>query len=242
MGSSVGRGHHRSRVAVSRLSPCSPSSSPRAIVGIAAPLGQRHRDLTTDTRYESGLPRPARCRKRFSIEFYEIAVFFVVFDLEAVFIFAWAVALRQAGWRGYSEALIFIVLLLAGLVYLWRTGRPRLGHELPAAAQAPPGTLMTRPAPLRPPHRPAARRRGRGGDRAARRRQGGEREPRRPAARVAGRRRRPRPSTATPTTATTTPTPARHGRRRARAGRAGSGAAALRRQLLGLPRRSRPGR
>ena len=46
----------------------------------------------------------------------------MVFDLEAVFIFAWAVALRPAGWHGYLEALTFIVVLLAGLVYLWRLG------------------------------------------------------------------------------------------------------------------------
>jgi NADH-quinone oxidoreductase subunit A len=93
-----------------------------AMIAVAAPLGQRHRDLTTDTRYESGLPAAGSLPRRFSIEFYEIAVFFVVFDLEAVFIFAWAVALRPAGWRGYLEALTFIVVLLAGLVYLWRLG------------------------------------------------------------------------------------------------------------------------
>ena len=93
-----------------------------SIIGLAAVLGQRHRDLTTDTRYESGLPPAGPMPQRFSIEFYEIAVFFVVFDLEAVFIFAWAVALRESGWRGYAEALVFIVLLLAGLVYLWRLG------------------------------------------------------------------------------------------------------------------------
>ena len=93
-----------------------------SIIGLAAVLGQRHRDLTTDARYESGLPAAGPLPQRFSIEFYEIAVFFVVFDLEAVFIFAWAVALRQVGWRGYLEALTFIVVLLAGLVYLWRLG------------------------------------------------------------------------------------------------------------------------
>ena len=49
-------------------------------------------------------------------------MFFVVFDLEAVFVFAWAVALRPLGWRGYAEALVFMALLLAGLVYLWRDG------------------------------------------------------------------------------------------------------------------------
>ncbi len=95
---------------------------PAIIIGGASVLGQRHRELTTGTRYESGLPPASPLPRRFSIEFYQIAVFFVVFDLEAVFIFAWAVALRQVGWRGYAEALVFIALLLAGLVYLWRVG------------------------------------------------------------------------------------------------------------------------
>ena len=93
-----------------------------AMLGIGAFLGQRHRDLTTDTRYESGLPEAGPLPRRFSIEYYEIAVFFVIFDLEAVFVFAWAVGLRASGWAGYAEALVFIVLLLAGLVYLWRLG------------------------------------------------------------------------------------------------------------------------
>jgi NADH-quinone oxidoreductase subunit A len=93
-----------------------------ALIGVTALLGQRHRDLTTDVRYESGLPPAGPLPQRFSIEFYEVAVFFVVFDLEAVFVFAWAIGLRESGWRGYVEALVFIVLLLAGLVYLWRLG------------------------------------------------------------------------------------------------------------------------
>ena len=93
-----------------------------ALLGVTALLGQRHRDLTTDVRYESGLPPAGPLPRRFSIEFYQVAVFFVIFDLEAVFIFAWAIGLRESGWQGYAEVLVFIVLLLAGLVYLWRLG------------------------------------------------------------------------------------------------------------------------
>jgi NADH-quinone oxidoreductase subunit A len=92
------------------------------MLGVSAVLGQRHRDLTTDTRYESGLPPAGPLPRRFSIEFYQIAVFFVVFDLEAAFIFAWAIGVRESGWRGYAEAMVFIGVLLAGLVYLWRLG------------------------------------------------------------------------------------------------------------------------
>jgi NADH-quinone oxidoreductase subunit A len=93
-----------------------------AIVGLAYVLGQRHHGLSTGERYESGLPMAGDLPHRFSIEFYLVAMIFVVFDLEAVFIFAWAVTLRELGWSGFIEALVFIVLLLAALAYVWLTG------------------------------------------------------------------------------------------------------------------------
>ncbi|MBP1624424.1 MAG: NADH-quinone oxidoreductase subunit [Acidobacteria bacterium] len=61
-------------------------------------------------------------RLHFSAKFYLIAMFFVIFDLEAVFIFAWAVAVPELGWMGYLEVLIFIIVLAATLIYLWRLG------------------------------------------------------------------------------------------------------------------------
>jgi NADH-quinone oxidoreductase subunit A len=85
-------------------------------------LGQRHRERATGVPYESGVASTGTARIRFDIKFYLVAMFFVIFDVEAVFIFAWAVALREAGWMGYIEILIFIVVLLAALVYLWRLG------------------------------------------------------------------------------------------------------------------------
>lgn len=85
-------------------------------------LGQRHTGRTTGDRYESGLPPAGGLPKRFSISFYLVAILFVVFDLEAAFIFAWATVARQAGWSGYIEMVVFVVLLFAGLVYLWATG------------------------------------------------------------------------------------------------------------------------
>jgi NADH-quinone oxidoreductase subunit A len=106
-----------------------------AMIGVTALLGQRHRDLTTDVRYESGLPPAGPLPRRFSIEFYQVAVFFVVFDLEAVFVFAWAIGLRESGWSGYLVVLVFIVLLLAGLVYLWRQGALDWGTSARLRAQ-----------------------------------------------------------------------------------------------------------
>ena len=83
-------------------------------------LGERHRDKQTNEPYESGIRSTGTARVRFDIKFYLIAMFFVIFDLEAVFIFAWAVSIREAGWPGYTEMLLFISVLVAALVYLWR--------------------------------------------------------------------------------------------------------------------------
>jgi NADH-quinone oxidoreductase subunit A len=85
-------------------------------------LGQRHTDRATGSPYESGILSEGSARVRFSAKFYLVAMFFVVFDLEAVFLFAWAVAVRETGWAGYAEVLLFITVLLATLAYLWRVG------------------------------------------------------------------------------------------------------------------------
>jgi NADH-quinone oxidoreductase subunit A len=83
-------------------------------------LGERHRERLTDVPYESGVAPTGTARMRFHIRFYLIAMFFVIFDLEALFIFAWAVSIRETGWPGYISMLIFIGILVASLVYLWR--------------------------------------------------------------------------------------------------------------------------
>ncbi len=83
-------------------------------------LGERHREKQTAEPYESGIVSTGSARTRFDIKFYLVAMFFVVFDLEAVFIFAWAVSLRENGWPGYVEMMIFIGVLVATLIYLWR--------------------------------------------------------------------------------------------------------------------------
>ena len=77
----------------------------------------------TGTPYESGIvPVGTAEQTRMSIEFYLIAMFFVIFDLETIFIFGWAVAFFELGWRGYFGAAAFIVILLVALIYEWRTG------------------------------------------------------------------------------------------------------------------------
>ena len=85
-------------------------------------LGQRHRDPATGAPYESGILSEGSANVRLSAKFYLVAMFFVIFDLEAVFIFLWAIAGRELGWAGYFEALVFIGVLAAALAYLWRVG------------------------------------------------------------------------------------------------------------------------
>jgi NADH-quinone oxidoreductase subunit A len=93
-----------------------------AMLGLSHVLGQRHKQRATGEPYESGIVTTGSARIRYDVKFYLNAMFFVIFDLEAVFLFAWAVAFREVGWLGYAEALIFIFVLLAALVYLWRLG------------------------------------------------------------------------------------------------------------------------
>src|ERR1700742_3374489 len=93
-----------------------------AMLGLSFVLGQRHNNRQTGSPYESGILSQGSARVRLSAKFYLVAMFFVIFDLEAVFIFAWAVAVRELGWTGYAEAFLFIAVLLATLVYLGRVG------------------------------------------------------------------------------------------------------------------------
>jgi NADH-quinone oxidoreductase subunit A len=93
-----------------------------AILGVSYLLGQRHSDRATGAPYESGIVSEGSARVRLSAKFFLVAMFFVIFDLETVFIVAWAVAGRELGWAGYWEMLVFAGVLLVTLGYLWRIG------------------------------------------------------------------------------------------------------------------------
>jgi NADH-quinone oxidoreductase subunit A len=85
-------------------------------------LGEKGPGRDTQDPYESGIPPSGSPQARHAVHFYLVAVFFLVFDLEAVFLFSWAVAARNLGWGGYISAVVFVGVLLAALVYLWRDG------------------------------------------------------------------------------------------------------------------------
>ncbi len=85
-------------------------------------LGERHKEPATDKVFESGVKPTGSARLLFPIHFYIIAMFFVIFDLEAVFILSWAISMKSVGWAGYISILIFILELVAVLIYIWRSG------------------------------------------------------------------------------------------------------------------------
>jgi len=87
------------------------------MIGLSWILGEKHQEKHTNEPYESGIPPTGNARLRFSSHFYLIAIFFVIFDLDAVFILAWAVSFRELGLAGYLGIVIFIGILIAVLIY-----------------------------------------------------------------------------------------------------------------------------
>ena len=103
-----------------------------AMLAVSNVLGQRHDENATGQPYESGILSEGSARVQVAAKFYLVAMFFVIFDLEAVFIFAWAIAARELGWMGYWEILGFIVILLAALVVSVALGSTRLESQVAA--------------------------------------------------------------------------------------------------------------
>ncbi|APF20801.1 nuoA NADH dehydrogenase subunit A [Caldithrix abyssi DSM 13497] len=92
------------------------------MLGLSYLLGQRHKERATGEYFESGILHTGTSQIRFTAHFYLIALFFIIFDLEAVFIIAWAIAYKEVGWAGFIGVAIFILILLIVLVYEWRIG------------------------------------------------------------------------------------------------------------------------
>jgi NADH-quinone oxidoreductase subunit A len=85
-------------------------------------LGERHHERATAKPYESGIAPTGSARIRLYAPFYLVGMLFVLFDLEAAFLFAWAIAFHKLGWTGWLGAMSFLAVLVVGLVYEWRMG------------------------------------------------------------------------------------------------------------------------
>ena len=106
------------------------------MLGLAFVLGERRSNKATNMPFESGIVSVGTSQIQLSAEFYLIAIFFVIFDLETVFIFAWAIAFFELGWQGYFAILVFIVVLGVALIYEWRSGALEWGVKTRTGLEA----------------------------------------------------------------------------------------------------------
>ncbi len=92
------------------------------MIGASALVGRRVRDAVKSSPYESGMAPVGNARERFSVKFYLVAMVFILFDIEAIFLYPWAVVYRELRLFAFFEMLLFIVLVLCGFFYIWKKG------------------------------------------------------------------------------------------------------------------------
>jgi len=92
------------------------------MLGASYILGKRVRNRVKDMPYECGITPVGNARERFSVKFYLVGMLFIVFDIEAIFLYPWAVVYRELKMFGFVEMLVFIVLILSGFYYIWKKG------------------------------------------------------------------------------------------------------------------------
>jgi len=111
------------------------------LIGGGLLLGKRVRNAAKDTPYESGMQPIGTARERFSVKFYLVAMVFILFDIEAIFLYPWAVVYRELAHQSrlfpFVEMLLFIVLVLAGFFYIWKKGVLDWSHEAMEAFKEP---------------------------------------------------------------------------------------------------------
>ena len=95
---------------------------------LSSVLGPKNPTPAKEAPYECGMPPVGDARERQSVKFYLVAMIFLLFDIEIAFLYPWAMALRDLGWTGFLQVALFMLLLLAGYVYVWRKGALDWGH------------------------------------------------------------------------------------------------------------------
>ncbi|SIO01541.1 NADH dehydrogenase subunit A [Parasphingorhabdus marina DSM 22363] len=91
-------------------------------MGVSRLTGTHNPSAEKLSEYECGFPAFEDSRSQFDVRFYLVAILFIIFDLEAAFLFPWAVSLDQTGWVGWSSMMIFLVILTVGFIYEWKMG------------------------------------------------------------------------------------------------------------------------
>jgi NADH-quinone oxidoreductase subunit A len=98
-------------------------------VVLSSVLGPRKPSPEKSAPYECGMPAVGDARERQSVKFYLVAMIFLLFDIEVAFLYPWAMALRDLGWGGFVQVVLFMTLLLFGYIYVWRKGALDWGNE-----------------------------------------------------------------------------------------------------------------
>jgi NADH-quinone oxidoreductase subunit A len=93
-----------------------------AMIGLSSIIGRKVKDPIKMSPYESGMKPVGNARERFSVKFYLVAMVFIVFDIEAIFLYPWAVIYRQLKLFAFFEMLVFVLLVLCGFYYIWKKG------------------------------------------------------------------------------------------------------------------------
>jgi NADH-quinone oxidoreductase subunit A len=93
-----------------------------ALVSLSFAVGKRLKNKVKDMPYECGIAPTGDAQHRFSVKFYLVAMLFILFDIEAIFLYPWAVVFKQLKMFGFMEMLIFVILILAGFFFIWKKG------------------------------------------------------------------------------------------------------------------------
>jgi NADH-quinone oxidoreductase subunit A len=102
-----------------------------ALIVISVAVGKRVKDRVKDSPYECGIAPTGSARERFSVKFYLVGIVFILFDIESVFLYPWAVVYRELKMFAFVEMLIFIALILSGFLYIWKKGALDWSHDEP---------------------------------------------------------------------------------------------------------------
>lgn len=92
------------------------------IVAVTSVTGPKRFSAVKGASFEAGSETSGTARQRFAVKFYVVALLFIIFDVETVFIYPWAVNFQQLGWFGYAEMVVFALTLVVGLAYVWKKG------------------------------------------------------------------------------------------------------------------------
>ncbi len=93
-----------------------------ALVGLSFLIGRKVKNRVKDMPYECGIAPTGDARDRFSVKFYLVAMLFILFDIEAIFLYPWAVVYKQLKMFAFVEMLAFVILIMAGFFFVWKKG------------------------------------------------------------------------------------------------------------------------